>query len=110
MYESKLIRNNPQHIKGVDRSEKDHFLPLSHWFRREILTLLKDKDLTFTELFKTMNENNSEDIGKSRLHQHLEVLVNGKFLRRYRQAGNTIYVLNPDKFKELSDYLKFFIS
>ena len=110
MYESNLIRNKSQHVKGVDRSERDQFLPLSHWFRREILNILKDKDLTFTELYKTISENLSEDIAKSRLHQNLEVLVNGRFLRRYRQGANTFYVLNPDKFKELSDYLKFFIS
>ena len=109
MSEFKSSRNNLQYLDRIDRSERDQFLPLSHWFRREILTLLKDKDLTFTELFKTMNENISDDIGKSRLHQHLEVLVNGKFLRRYRQGGNTFYVLNPDKFKELSEYLNYFL-
>ena len=93
----------------IDKSEKDDFLPLSHWLRRDILLKLKDKDLTFTILLNSMNDNGNEDISKSRLHQHLEVLVNSKFLRRYREGGNTLYVLNPDKFRELSEYFNQFL-
>ena len=101
--------NNLLNAKRIDKSEKDEFLPLSHWLRREILLKLKDEDLTFTNLLKSMNDYIDEDIGKSRLHQHLEVLVNGKFLRRYREDGKTLYVLNPDKFKELSEYFDYFL-
>ena len=94
--------------KGLESSEKDEFQPLSHWFRREILNQLKNKDLTFTELLNSINQKQSEKIGKSRLHQHLEILVNGRYLRRYRERANTWYVLNPDKFQEVSNYLKSF--
>lgn len=101
---------NDKSTHGLDSSNKDQFLPLSHWLRREVLLLLKKDDLTFTQVLNELNKNKIEKVTKSRLHQHLEVLVNGKYLRRYRTEGNTWYVLNPDKFKELSEYLKIFIS
>ena len=86
----------------IDNSDKDEFLPITHRLRREILTVLKDEDQIFTNLFEKINKNRKEKISESSLHQHLEVLVNGKFVRRFRETGHTCYVLNPDKLEELS--------
>ena len=93
-----------------NNGNKDKFLPLAHWLRREILITLKDEDLTFTNLLDKINKDKKEKISKSRLHQHLEILVNGKFLRRFRESGHTWYVLNPDKLKEISQYILDFIT
>ena len=97
--------NNPRE----DKSEKDDFLPLSHWLRREILLILNNEDKTFTDLLENINKNKEEKISKSRLHQHLEILVNGKYLRRFRETGHTWYVLNPDKLEEVSKYVESFL-
>ena len=94
----------------IKKTEKDKFLPLSHWLRREILILLKDEDLTFTSLLEKINENREKKISRSSLHQHLEVLVNGEFLRRYRETGNTWYVMNPDQILEINKYISKFLS
>lgn len=97
--------NNPR----IGNSEKDDFLPLSHWLRREILLILNNEDQTFTDLLKEINKNKQEMISKSRLYQHLSILVNGKFVRRFRETGHTWYVLNPDKLKEVSKYIEDFL-
>ena len=102
--------NNNDKKNQIDNGDKDELFPLAHWLRREILIALKDEDLTFTNLLDHINKDRKDKVSKSRLHQHLEILVNGKFLRRFRETGHTWYVLNPDKLKEVSDYIEGFLT
>lgn len=71
------------------------FKALSDPTRREILNLLKDKDLTAGEI------SDHFDMTKPSISQHLKILKNAELVHAEKQGQYIVYSLNTTVFQEL---------
>ncbi|SEO65718.1 transcriptional regulator, ArsR family [Amphibacillus marinus] len=82
---------------------KDAFKALSDPTRREILNLLKEKDLTAGEISEHFN------MSKPSISQHLKLLKQAELVFDNKQGQFVYYSLNTTVFQELISWAMHFI-
>ncbi|HOA82228.1 MAG TPA: autorepressor SdpR family transcription factor [Defluviitaleaceae bacterium] len=75
------------------------FKALSDKSRRQILKLLREKDLSAGEIAKSFN------ISKPSLSHHLNILKQANLVQTERQGQNIIYSLNTTALQELLSWI-----
>ncbi len=77
------------------KKENSLFKALADATRREILKMLRDRDLTPGKMIEKF------DITKPSLSHHLEILKNADLVITQRKGKNIIYSLNVSVFEEI---------
>ncbi|MEM1073786.1 MAG: metalloregulator ArsR/SmtB family transcription factor [Pseudomonadota bacterium] len=78
------------------------FRALADPTRREILLLLKDRDLTIAEVAENF------DMTRAAVKKHLTVLTAGGLISVRTQGRERINTINPDGMKPVIDWLTYF--
>ena len=80
-------------------SEALVFKALADATRREILTLLKERDLTAGEIADRF------DMGKPSISHHLSLLKQARLVLDVRRGQNIVYALNTTVFEEALSWM-----